>query len=137
MDENKSDKAIVLFDGVCNFCNASVNFVIKHDSKNHFLFTPLQSEKGKQLLRNYQLDENEMKSFVLIENNIAYSKSTAALRVTKHLNRLFPLLYGFIIVPPFIRNAVYDLIAKNRYKWFGKKDTCMIPTEEMKRKFIF
>ncbi len=137
MDENKSDKAIVLFDGVCNFCNASVNFVIKHDSKNHFLFTPLQSEKGKQLLRNYQLDENEMKSFVLIENNTAYSKSTAALRVTKHLNRLFPLLYGFIIVPPFIRNAVYDLIAKNRYKWFGKKDTCMIPTEEMKRKFIF
>ncbi len=131
-----NEKAIILFDGVCNFCNSSVNFVIKHDKKNHFLFAPLQSETAKKLLEKFNIDSSKTDSFILIENNKAYLKSTAALRVTKHLNKLYPLLYAFLITPPFIRNSVYNLVAKNRYKWFGKKEICMIPSAEIKGKFI-
>jgi len=137
MTEIENTKAIVLFDGVCNFCNTSINFTIKHDTQNYFVFAPLQSEKGKELLRNYNLDKAEMNSFVLIENNKAYTKSTASLRLIKHFNRLYPLLYGFIIVPRFVRDAVYDYVSRNRYQWFGKSETCMVPNEEMKKKFIF
>ena len=136
MGENRNDKALILFDGVCTFCTTSVNFTIKHDTHNRFLFAPLQSEAGQQLLSKYNLDKKEMDSFVLIENEKAYTKSTAALHLVKHLNRLYPLLYVFVIVPPFIRNAIYDYVSRNRYKWFGKRDTCMIPTAEMKKKFI-
>ena len=131
-----NEKAIILFDGVCNFCNSSVNFVIKHDKKNHFLFAPLQSETAKKLLEKFNIDSSKTDSFILIENNKAYLQSTAALRVTKHLNKLYPLLYAFLITPPFIRNSVYNLVAKNRYKWFGKKEICMIPSAEIKGKFI-
>ena len=137
MPEAATDtKAIILFDGVCNFCNASANFTAKHDSKNYFLFAPLQSEKGIELLVKFNIDETKTDSFVLIENNNAYIKSSAALRVARHLNGLYSLPYIFIIIPPFIRDAVYDFISRHRYKWFGKRETCMIPTEEMKRKFI-
>ena len=131
-----NEKSIILFDGVCNFCNSSVNFVIKHDKKNHFLFAPLQSETAKKLLEKFNIDSSKTDSFILIENNKAYLKSTAALRVTKHLNKLYPLLYAFLITPLFIRNSVYNLVAKNRYKWFGKKEICMIPSAEIKGKFI-
>jgi predicted DCC family thiol-disulfide oxidoreductase YuxK len=136
MPENITDKAIILFDGVCNLCNSSVNFVIRHDKKDHFLFAPLQSETGKKLLEKYAIDPSKTDSFILIENNKAFSRSSAALRLTKHLNRLYPLMYSLMIIPPFIRNGVYDYIAKNRYKWFGKKESCMIPTNEIKAKFI-
>ena len=136
MTENTSDKAIVLFDGVCNLCNSSVKFIINHDSKNHFQFAPLQSEKGKELLRDFNIDNVELESFVLIENNKIYLKSTAALRIAKHLNKLYPLLFIFIIVPPFIRNGIYGYIARNRYTWFGKRDVCMIAAEETKDRFI-
>lgn len=136
MAVNNSDKAIVLFDGVCNFCNASVNFAIKHDTKNRLVFAPLQSEKGKELLARYAIDTTVIDSFVLIENDRAYIKSAAALRLIKHLNRLYPLLYGFIIIPPFIRNSIYDFVSRNRYKWFGRKESCMVPNDEVRRKFI-
>ena len=136
MPENSNNKAIILFDGVCNLCNASINFIINHDTKNYFLFTPLQSEQGIELLRKFNLDNNQLESLVLIENNRIYLKSTAALRVAKHLNKLYSLLYLFIILPPFIRNGIYEYIARNRYKWFGKKEVCMIPNEEIKSRFI-
>ncbi|MGZ4053690.1 MAG: thiol-disulfide oxidoreductase DCC family protein [Bacteroidia bacterium] len=136
MPDIADDKGIILFDGVCNLCNSSINFVIRHDKKNHFLFAPLQSETAKRLLEKYAIDPLKTDSFILIENENAFIKSSAALRVTKHLNKLYPLLYSLLIIPPFIRNGVYDYIAKNRYKWFGKKDSCMIPTKELKEKFI-
>ncbi len=128
--------SVILFDGVCNLCNASVQFVIKHDKAARFTFASLQSESGQKLLQQYYLKQTDFNSFVLIENDQAYTKSTAALMVAKRLNGLYKLFYGFIIVPPFIRDAVYNLIAKNRYKWFGKKDSCMIPTPALQSKFL-
>ena len=135
MNKNEEHK-ILLFDGVCNLCNGSINFVIKHDNKDVFRFTALQEEPGKSLLKQYKIDPKEIDSIVLIENGKAYVKSTAALRAARHLNGGCPLLYGFIIIPAIIRNFVYDFIAKNRYKWYGKKDSCMIPTPTLKSKFL-
>jgi predicted DCC family thiol-disulfide oxidoreductase YuxK len=136
MSINNNNTAIILFDGVCNLCNSSINFIIKHDKKNYFRFASLQSEKGKELLEKYKIDNLKTDSIVLIEHDAIFVRSTAVLRISKHLNKLYSLLYLFIIIPPFIRNIAYDLIAHNRYKWFGKKDMCMIPTDELKSKFI-
>lgn len=128
--------AFVLFDGVCNFCNASVNFIIRHDKKDCFRFVPLQTTKGKQLLQQFQLDHLPLDTIVLIENGKVYKRSSAILRIVRKLDGLYPLLYGWIVIPPFIRDAIYNLIARNRYKWFGKKESCMVPTEEIKWKFL-
>lgn len=136
MSELPNDTSIILFDGVCNFCNSSVNKIIKHDKKNKFKFAALQSETGKKLLEKYSIDSTKIDSIILIEDDVAFIKSTAILKISKQMNGLYPLAYGFIIIPAFIRNIVYDFIARNRYKWFGKKDSCMIPTEEVKSKFI-
>ena len=136
MSELPNDTSIILFDGVCNFCNSSVNKIIKHDKKNKFKFAALQSETGKKLLEKHSIDSTKIDSIILIENDTAFIKSTAILKISKQMSGLYPLAYGFIIIPTFIRNSVYDFIAKNRYKWFGKKDSCMIPTEEVKSKFI-
>jgi len=136
MLKDKNLPPVILFDGYCNLCNSSVNFIIKHDTKNYFKFAPLQEKKGKQLLKKFNGDNLNTTTIVLIENDIVYTKSTAALRITKHLNGLYPLLYSLLVVPPFIRNGVYDFIAKNRYKWFGKHEVCMIPSEEIRAKFI-
>lgn len=136
MPELSEDTSIVLFDGVCNFCDASINRIIRHDKKNKFLFAPLQSEAGKNLAILHGINTEKTDSIILIESNKAYTRSTAILRIAKHLNGLYPLMYGLLIIPSFIRNAVYDLFARNRYKWFGKKETCMIPTTEIKAKFI-
>jgi len=127
---------IVLFDGVCNFCNNSINFVIKKDKYKTLKFAAMQSTAGVQLLEQYGLPQGKMKSFIFIENGTVYTKSTAALRVCRYLTGAWPLLYGFIIIPPFIRNAVYDYVAKNRYKWFGMQEKCMIPTPAVKAKFL-
>ena len=131
-----SDQSVILFDGVCNFCNSAVNFVIKRDEKSVFKFAPLQTDEAKKILASYNLSQLEMDSFVLIENNKSYIRSTAALRVCRHLDNLWPLMYGFIIVPKFIRDGIYNWIAKNRYRWFGKKDICMIPTHEVQSRFL-
>jgi predicted DCC family thiol-disulfide oxidoreductase YuxK len=128
--------SIILFDGVCNLCNGAVLFVIRHDKKNQFVFASLQSEEGKKILADYNLDKNEMNSFILVENGKAYERSSAALNVVKKLNGLWSFLYGFIIVPKFIRDGIYNIIAKKRYQWFGRKDECMIPTPELRAKFL-
>lgn len=131
-----STQPIILFDGVCNFCNGAVNFTIKRDKSKIIKFAPLQSEAGRRLTTQYGLPENDMRSFLFIENGKMYNRSTAALRVCRYLKGLWPLMYGFIIVPAFIRNAVYDFIARNRYKWFGQKDECMIPTADVRGRFL-
>lgn len=130
------NQAIVLFDGVCNFCNSTINFIIERDRKNRFKFAPLQSETGQKLLDEYGIDKIETDSVVVIENGKAYTHSTAALRVSKNLGGAWSLLYAFVIVPKFIRDFFYKLFAKYRYKLFGKKDACMMPTPEVKQKFL-
>lgn len=134
--EIETTKHIILFDGVCNLCNASVNFIIKRDKKDHFRFAPLQSQFAQELCKKYDIDILKMESVLLIEKQKLYTQSTAALRISKKLSGLWPVLYTFIIIPTIIRNPLYNLIARNRYKWFGKKDTCMIPRPELKEKFI-
>ncbi len=127
---------VILFDGVCNLCNTAVQFVIKNDPKNIFQFASLQSEPGQALLKKHQLPVQDFNSFILIENEKLFIKSTAALKVAKQLNGPVKLLYGFIIVPAFIRNAVYSIIAKNRYRWFGKNDSCMMPSPALQNRFL-
>jgi predicted DCC family thiol-disulfide oxidoreductase YuxK len=127
---------VILFDGVCNLCSAAVHFVIKRDKNAVFKFASLQSATASSLLAGFNLPSNEMRSIILIENNQLYSRSTAALRICRHLSAPWPLMYGFIIVPPFIRNFIYDFISKNRYRWFGKSDICMMPTPALQSRFL-
>lgn len=127
---------LILFDGVCNLCNNSVQFVIKRDKKNTYLFAPLQSTIGQQIIQEFDIDTAKTDSILLYNNGKLYSKSTAALQVAMKLGFPVNLLGIFLIVPAFIRNWVYDFIAKNRYKWYGKKAACMIPTPELKAKFL-
>lgn len=135
VDIEKLDNPVVLFDGVCNYCNSMVNFAIKKNKKKNLRFAPLQSEIGIAVKAKYPVTNN-VDSVILIENNKAYIHSTAALRICKHLSFPVLLLYGFIVIPSFIRNAVYKWVARNRYKWFGKKESCMIPTKEVKALFL-
>ncbi|MEP1031934.1 DUF393 domain-containing protein [Ekhidna sp.] len=127
---------VILFDGVCNLCNSSIQFIIKRDKKNRFLFASLQSAYAKKYLTADLIKEDQLQSLVLIEGGSIKIKSSAALTISKSLSGLWPLLYVYIIIPRFIRDWFYDLIAKNRYKWFGKRDHCMIPTSELKSRFI-
>lgn len=129
-------KRIILFDGDCNFCDANVQFIIKRDPYAHFYFTSLQSDKGQELIKNHRITAT-VDSLVLIENNKAYTRSTAALRIAKKLDGLWHLLFLFILIPRPIRNGVYHYIAKNRYNWFGKKDSsCALPSPEMRKRFL-
>ncbi|WP_423735167.1 thiol-disulfide oxidoreductase DCC family protein [Chitinophaga caseinilytica] len=130
------DKAVILFDGVCRFCNGSVNFVIRHDRRDRFRFAPLQSEAGQSLLQAHGIDAGETDSFVLIRDGKSWVKSSAALRVARGLGFPWNLLWAFIIVPRFLRDAVYDWIARNRYRWFGKMDVCMVPDVRVRGKFL-
>jgi len=133
---NSQEHDILLFDGVCNLCNSSVNFIIDRDPKKHFKFAALQSEFGQTKLKELGFNQEEFDSLVLLSNGKVYRKSSAALRIAKKLKGLWPLLYIFIIIPPFIRHGVYDIIGKNRYKWFGKQDSCRMPTPELKQRFV-
>lgn len=128
--------AIVLFDGVCNFCNGSVNFIIEHDKANYFKFAPLQSEIGQNLLEKHGIDKNEIDSVILIEDEKAFTHSTAALRIARKLDRIWSSFYIFRFVPSFIRDFAYKLFAKYRYKLFGKQDACMLPTPEIRARFL-
>ena len=130
------EQPIILFDGICNFCNSTVNFVIKRNKRTVIRFTTLQSGIGQKLLQEHHIPVEVMQSFVFIENGIAYSRSTAALKVCRYLNGLWPLCYGLIIVPKFIRDGIYNWIAKNRYKWFGVRQECMIPTPDVQDRFL-
>ncbi|MEM0941333.1 MAG: DCC1-like thiol-disulfide oxidoreductase family protein [Bacteroidota bacterium] len=133
---NKVTYPILFFDGVCNLCNDSVKFVIRHDKNDFFRFASLQSNIVKELLPEHLTKENDLQSIVLLENGEIYEKSTAALLVAKKLSGLWPILYVFIIIPKVVRDVIYDFIARNRYRWFGRKDQCMIPSPEMKLRFI-
>jgi len=133
----QKNKSIILFDGVCNLCNSSVQFVLKHDKNKNFLFASLQSDAATKIL--LQLNKKSFENFdsiVLVENEQLYFKSTAALKIAKNLNGFIQILYAFIIVPAPIRDYVYDFIARNRYNWFGKKDKCMIPDKEFSERFL-
>lgn len=135
--EFSKGKKIILFDGVCNLCNSSVIKVIKHDKKDVFLFAPLQSEIGEKIQKELNLNAKDMDSIILyIPNQAYYKKSSAALRIMNEFGGLWKLTQIFRILPPVFNNIFYDIIAKNRYKWFGKKDSCMIPTPELKAKFL-
>ena len=127
---------VILFDGVCNLCNASVQFIIKRDKKQIFRFAALQSQFGQKVVDSFNLSDKKIDSVILLENNSVKIKSEAALRIAKQLGGIYSLLYVFIILPKFFRNSVYDFIARNRYSWFGKNESCMIPTPELKRLFI-
>jgi len=124
---------VILFDGVCNLCNASIQRVIKHDPAGIFRFASLQGQLGQQVLEKFQLPADAFNSFLLLEDGQLFSKSTAALKVMKQMTGIWSLLYyPLIIIPPFIRNFFYDIIARNRYKWFGKQESCWLPTPELK-----
>lgn len=127
--------AIVLFDGVCNFCNGTVNFIIARDRGGYFRFAPLQSEIGERMRSQYEIDES-VDSIVLIEDGIAYTYSDAALRIARSIGGAWAILYVFIIVPKPIRDLLYRLFARNRYRLFGKKDVCMVPTPEIRARFL-
>jgi len=130
------EKKIILFDGVCNLCSSSVQFILKHDTKNQFLFGSLQGKAGQDYLNKFNLPADTFNSFMLIDGEKLYTRSSGALRMLMHLGNGWQLLYAFIIVPKFIRDGIYNFIAKNRYKWFGKKEECWLPAEDMKAKFL-
>jgi len=134
--EITTEKDIVLFDGVCNLCNHAVNFIIDRDPAQRFVFTSLQSETGQQLLRQYNLNEKYLDSLVLIQTKNVYVRSAAALRIARHLSGIWSLSYVFILLPPFIRNFFYDIVARFRYRLFGKRSQCRIPTPELKARFL-
>jgi len=129
-------QAIILFDGVCNLCNASVQFVLKHDTNHHFVFAALQSDVARDILLHYPEKITKKDSILVIENQHIYSESTAALLIAKRFTGFWKVLQVFWIVPKFMRDFAYQFIAKNRYRWFGKKDVCMVPTKEIEHRFL-
>jgi len=128
-------KRIILFDGVCNFCNWNVQFIIHHDPKAFFLFAPLQSDAGQRLQQKHHISLEE-DSIVLFENGQYYTHSTAIFKIVRRLNGLYPILYVLIIIPKPIRDYLYRFIARNRYNWFGKSNSCMIPSHKDKARFL-
>lgn len=127
---------IVFFDGVCNFCNASVNFIMKRDPRRVFRFAALQSDFAQQFLAGKGLTINDISTIYLWDTEALYDRSTAGLRIARHLRFPWNLLFAFILVPPFIRNGIYDFIARNRYRMMGKREQCRIPTPEERALFL-
>ena len=127
---------LVLFDGVCNFCNYWVNFAIKRDKKKKLKFTTLQGATAKQLLPRYNINPTSLNSVIFIDKGKAYTQSSASLRICKYMDGGWKLFYGFMIIPKFIRDFFYNIIARKRYKWFGKKEECMVPTPELRNRFL-
>ena len=128
--------AIVLFDGVCNFCNATINFVIEHDKAGYFKFAPLQSEMGEELMAKHCIDRVETDSVILVENGKAFTHSGAALRIAKRLDGIWSWAYALIVIPRPLRDLAYRLFAKQRYRLFGRRDACMMPTPEIRARFL-
>ncbi|BDA78206.1 hypothetical protein LPTSP3_g11360 [Leptospira kobayashii] len=127
---------ILLFDGVCNLCNGVVQFTIKNDPKGKFKFAALQSEAGQSLLRKFNLPKEDFDSFVLVQGDRFYLRSTAGLHVLKELGGLWKIFYILILFPPFLRDFVYTLVAKSRYRLFGRTEACMMPTPELRSRFL-
>ena len=134
--KNVSEERVILFDGVCNLCNGLLNFVIQRDPKATFRFAAIQSPPGQAWLKKLNLPTDDLDSFILIEGDHFYRKSTASLRVLRRLGWFWVSFYALIIIPTPIRDFVYDIIANHRYKWFGKRDRCLIPTPEIQRRFL-
>jgi len=132
------ERPVVFFDGECNLCNGIVQFLIRHDKKKQLLFAPLQSIVGKKAVDylSYIGNNNPADSIILFYNGAYFTKSSAALHIAKLLSGAWSLFYAGIILPRFVRDGIYDLVARNRYKWFGKRTECMIPTPELKERFI-
>ena len=131
-----SNNYTILFDGVCNLCNSSVQFIIKQDKKKQFRFASLQGNFGQEFLKTHKMPAENFNTLILFENDKIYTRSTGALRMLKHLGGGWSLLYVFIIFPTFIRDTVYNWVSKNRYKWFGKKNECWLPTPDLKARFL-
>ena len=131
-----NENPIILFDGFCNLCNGTVNFIIGRDSSKHFKFLMIQSEKGRELLDRFNLNQQGLYSVFLYEKGVLKEKSDAVLSISKCLDGLWPALYIFKIIPGFFRDMLYNWIAKNRYKWFGKKEECRIPTPDILDRFL-
>ena len=136
MESKEQQSPILLFDGICNYCNALVNFIILRDKKKVFRFTPLQSSAGQKILKQWNLPTDRFDSFLLLDKDKLYDKSTAALKLYNKLPWYWKWTQLFWIFPKFFRDWVYGIIAKNRYKWFGKRDECMMPTPELKDRFL-
>ena len=139
MDKDRNtgqSKKIILFDGVCNLCNGAVTFIIKRDKDDLFRYAALQSKVGEELIGKNVIDTSNPESMVLIDDGRCYTKSSAALKIARHLSGGYPLLYGLMVLPAVIRDWMYDQIAQNRYRWFGKRESCMVPTPELKAKFL-
>ncbi|RWX00360.1 thiol-disulfide oxidoreductase DCC family protein [Flavobacterium cerinum] len=137
MENLPQDKKIILFDGVCNLCDSTVQFIIKHDKKDIFRFVALQSKFGEKIIKHIGLDRSKTDSIILYEPGLSYLyKSEAAFKIANELGGVYSLISIFSILPKWLTNKVYDYIARNRYKWYGKKDECMLPTPEMKAKFL-
>jgi predicted DCC family thiol-disulfide oxidoreductase YuxK len=135
MQSTKS-KNIILFDGVCNLCNGFVNFVVKRDRKGVFVFASLQSETAKKLMEQFNLSPTDFDSIILIKESSYYIKSEAALKIAKELSCVWPFFYIFIILPQGWRDKIYDFIVKNRYRWFGQLEQCMIPSDDLRGRFL-
>jgi predicted DCC family thiol-disulfide oxidoreductase YuxK len=131
-----NDYSFILFDGICNFCNSAVNFIIRHDKKNNFKFAPIQSEVGKSLIDQFKMNPVGIDSVILIKGDSYYIKSKAFIKIIKNLKGLWKLFYILIIIPRPIRDFFYDILARNRYKWYGKREECMVPTKEIKNRFL-
>jgi len=137
MDDIPVDKKIILFDGICNLCDAAVQFVIKRDKKDVFRFLAIQSDFGQEIIKFIGIDISKTDSIILYEPGKAYyHKAEAALKISKELGGIYSLLTIFTLLPKGISNIVYDFIARNRYKWYGKKDACIIPTPAIRAKFL-
>jgi predicted DCC family thiol-disulfide oxidoreductase YuxK len=133
----KSDHPIVLFDGVCNLCESTVRFIIRRDRHAEFRFAVLQSNVAQKLMSDYRYTEGELNSVLLVADNVLYRKSSAGLQIAKRLDGAWPLLYYlFFWVPRFITDPIYDFIGNRRYDWFGKKEECWIPTDDLRRRFL-
>ena len=132
----RPEKAVLIFDGVCNFCDRSVRFVLKRDRRGRFLFASNQSEAGSALLRRFGVDPGSVASVYLVDGDRIWAKSTAALEIARRMPLPWTLGYGFIIIPRFLRDAIYDWIARNRYRWFGRADSCRVPAESDRSRFL-
>jgi predicted DCC family thiol-disulfide oxidoreductase YuxK len=130
------ESALILYDGVCHLCQGFVHFIIQRDPKKRFRFGFLQSESGREKLRSYPSLKSGLDTVVLIEEDRVYTRSTAALRIARRLTGGWPLFYLFIIIPPLIRDAAYNVVAKHRYRWFGRGDQCQVPSPELSDRFI-
>ncbi len=130
------NSSLIFFDGVCNLCNKSVQLILRNDTQNKFRFAPLQSSVAKQIISSSGSTLEDKSSIVLFENGRIYRHSTAVLRIAKQLRFPFPLLYACILIPIFLRDGIYKWIANNRYRWFGRKESCMVPNPRMKAKFL-